>query len=230
MNSVEHSYNSVVNFFYSEKMIKLIIVDDHNLFRNGLKMLLSGVNNFEVIAEAQNGFELLDLLELHKPDIILIDIEMPGMNGIEASKNAIEKYPNLKIISLSMYGEEEYYYKMIEVGVKGFILKNSEITEVTKAINTVSAGGTYFSADVLYNVVKNIKTVAPSTSGVAQLSEREREVLTHICKGLNNQEIADILFISKRTVEKHRASLMAKTNTKNTANLVMYAIEHKMAD
>jgi DNA-binding NarL/FixJ family response regulator len=211
-------------------MIKLIIVDDHNLFRNGLKMLLGGQQDIEVIAEAQDSFEFLQLLNTLTPDIVLIDIEMPGMNGIEASQKAIEKHPGLKIISLSMYGEEEYYYKMIEAGVKGFILKNSDITEVTKAINTVATGGTYFSADVLYNVVKNIKTVAPSTQGVAQLSEREREVLAQICKGLNNQEIADMLFISKRTVEKHRASLMAKTNTKNTANLVMYAIEHKLAE
>jgi DNA-binding NarL/FixJ family response regulator len=119
---------------------------------------------------------------------------------------------------------------MIDAGVKGFILKNSDITEVIKAINTVMQGGTYFSSEVLYNVVKNIKSVGKTPGNIASISEREKEVLEQICKGLSNQEIADALFISKRTVEKHRASLLSKTNTKNTAQLVMYAIENKLTD
>ena len=150
--------------------------------------------------------------------------------ALKPPDTAIGKYPKLKIISLSMYGEEEYYYKMIESGAKGFILKNSDIHEVMKAINAVMRGGTYFSSDLLYNVVKNINTVNKSTITSDQLSEREGQVLDAICKGLSNQEIADKLFISKRTVEKHRASLMAKTNSKNTANLVMFAIENKLID
>ena len=210
--------------------VRVILADDHNLFRNGLKLLLSGFNNIKVVAEASDGNELLSILENQKADVVLIDIEMPVMNGIEASRLAIERFPDLKIISLSMYGEEEYYYKMIDAGVKGFILKNSDITEVIKAIDTVVKGGTYFSSDVLYNVVKNIKTVSKIPANVASISGREKEVLEQICKGLSNHEIADILFISKRTVEKHRASLLAKTNTKNTAQLVMYAIENKLTD
>jgi DNA-binding NarL/FixJ family response regulator len=206
------------------------LADDHNLFRNGLKLLLSGYDNIKVVAEASDGKELISLLEHTHADVVLIDIEMPVMNGIEASRIALEKYPGLKIISLSMYGEEEYYYRMIDAGVKGFILKNSDITEVIKAINTVMQGGTYFSSEVLYNVVKNIRTVGKTPGNVASISEREREVLEQICKGLSNQEIADVLFISKRTVEKHRASLLSKTNTKNTAQLVMYAIENKLTD
>ena len=212
------------------KEVKVILVDDHNLFRNGLKLLLSGNDNIKVVAEASDGSELLSQLENIQADVILIDIEMPVMNGIEASRIALEKYPDLKIISLSMYGEEEYYYRMIDAGVKGFILKNSDITEVIKAINTVMQGGTYFSSEVLYNVVKNIKIVGKTPGNVAAISEREKEVLEQICKGLSNQEIADTLFISKRTVEKHRASLLSKTNTKNTAQLVMYAIENKLTD
>ena len=210
--------------------IKVILVDDHTLFRNGLKLLLGGYDHIEIIAEASDGAEFLQTLEKRLPDIVLIDIEMPVMNGLEATQKAIIKYPNLKVISLSMYGEEEYYYKMIESGAKGFILKNSDITEVIKAINSVMKGGTYFSSDLLYNVVKNINTVTKTTITSDQLSERERQVLEAICKGLSNQEIADQLFISKRTVEKHRASLMAKTNSKNTANLVMFAIENKLID
>ncbi len=210
--------------------IRVILVDDHNLFRNGLKLLLSGCDNINVIAEASNGAELLSVLEKTLADVILIDIEMPVMNGTEASRAVIEKYPDLKIISLSMYGEEEYYYRMIDAGVKGFILKNSEITEVIKAIEIVMKGGTYFSSEVLYNVVKNIKTVSKISGNPAFISKREKEVLEQICKGLSNQEIADTLFISKRTVEKHRARLLSKTSTKNTAQLVMYAIENKLTD
>ena len=212
------------------EQVKLILADDHNLFRNGLKLLLSGYNHIKVIAEASNGQELIELLENHKPDIVLIDIEMPVLNGIDAARIAIEKQPNLKIISLSMYGEEEYYYRMINAGVKGFILKNSEIAEVIKAIDTVVNGGTYFSPDVLYNVVKNIQTATKTPSTNTFVSGREHQVLVQICKGLSNQEIADTLFISKRTVEKHRANLLLKTNTKNTAQLVMYTIENKLVD
>jgi DNA-binding NarL/FixJ family response regulator len=210
--------------------IKVILADDHNLFRNGLKLLLSGYEYIHVVGEASNGLELISLLEKIHSDIILIDIEMPVMSGIEASKIALEKFPDLKIISLSMYGEEEYYYRMIDAGVKGFILKNSDITEVIKAIDSVMKGGTYFSSDVLYNVVKNIKTVSKTPNILTKISGREKEVLEQICKGLSNQEIADVLFISKRTVEKHRASLLNKTNTKNTAQLVMFAIENKLTD
>jgi DNA-binding NarL/FixJ family response regulator len=210
--------------------IKVILVDDHNLFRNGLKLLLSGQAKIKVVAEASNGNELLELLKDTLADVVLIDIEMPEMNGIEATRLALEEKPELKVISLSMYGEEDYYYRMIDAGVKGFILKNSEISEVIKAIQSVHNGGTYFSSEVLYNVVRNIKTVSKTPNNTTPLSEREKEVLEQICRGMSNQEIADILYISKRTVEKHRSSLLSKTNTKNTAQLVMYAIENKLVD
>jgi DNA-binding NarL/FixJ family response regulator len=208
--------------------IKIILVDDHTLFRKGMMFLLNTYDDIEIIAEASNGQELLDILSSQQADVVLIDIEMPVMNGIDATQKAIERYPDLKIISLSMYGEESYYYKMINAGAKGFILKNSDIDEVTTAIRTVMNGSTYFSSDVLYNVVKNITEVSEKKENLPQLSEREIEVLEHICKGLSNEEIGQILFISKRTVEKHRANLLAKTNCKNTANLVMYAIDNKL--
>lgn len=210
--------------------IRVILADDHALFRNGLKLLLSGQSNVEVVGEASDGIELLKVIEETKADVILLDIEMPMMNGIEAAHKALLIDPQLKIISLSMYSEEEYYYKMIEAGVKGFILKNSDISEVVEAIETVYKGNTYFSSDVLYNVVKNIKTVGLKAEKAANISDRESEVLEQICKGLSNQEIADNLFISRRTVEKHRASLLLKTNTKNTAQLIMYAIENKLLE
>jgi len=210
--------------------INVIIVDDHSLFRNGMKLLLSNAGNYNILAEASNGKEFLDLLTTMAPDIVLMDINMPEMNGIEATTKALERYPDLKIICLSMYGEEEYYYKMIEAGVSGFLLKNSDINEVKTAITTVHQGGKFFSQELLYNVVKNIKTTQSNQELVENLSEREIEVLKQICIGLSNQEISQILHISKRTVDKHRANLLDKTNSKNTAHLVMYAIKNKLID
>ena len=208
--------------------IKTILVDDHTLFRKGMQFLLDSYDDIEIVAQASNGKELLDILSEKQADVVLIDIEMPVMNGIEATQKAMELYPDLKMISLSMYGEEEYYYKMINVGAKGFILKNSDIDEVTRAIRTVMNGSTYFSSEVLYNVVKSITEVSEKKENLPQLSERELEILGLICKGLSNEEIAEILFISKRTVEKHRANLLSKTGCKNTANLVMFAIDNKL--
>jgi DNA-binding NarL/FixJ family response regulator len=210
--------------------INISIVDDHALFRNGLKLLLSAFQEIEVISECSNGKEFIQSLQKIVPEVVLMDIEMPVMNGIEATKEAVSKYPELNIITLSMFGEEEYYYKMIDAGVKGFILKNSNIDEVVKAIRTIRNGGTYFSQEILYNVVKNIREVSKTDPFQLQLSTRELEILDLICKGLSNQEIGDELSISKRTVDKHRANILSKTDTKNTASLVMFAIEHKLIE
>lgn len=219
-----------MNASLNGKVLDVIIVDDHSLFRNGLKILLTTSGNFNVIAEAENGKEFLDLLPHVQPDIVLMDIDMPVLDGIEATKEALKKYPNLKVITLSMFGEEEYYYKMIEAGVKGFLLKNSDINEVKNALITVYQGGKYFSQELLYNVVKNIRSGHKEQELTEALSEREIEVLIQICNGLSNNEIADNLHISKRTVDKHRANLLDKTHSKNTAHLVMFAIKNKLID
>jgi len=210
--------------------INICIVDDHSLFRNGLKLLLSAFPEINVIYECSNGIEFLQSIEKQTPDVVLMDIEMPGMNGVDATRLAIEKYPNLKIITLSMFGEEEYYYKMIDAGAKGFILKNSDIDEVIKAIKAIMQGTTYFSQELLYNVVKNFREVRKTDQIQLQLSQRELEILEHICKGMSNQEIAKELNISKRTVDKHRSNILSKTDTKNTASLVMFAVEHRLVE
>ncbi len=208
---------------------KLILADDHTLFRSGLRTLLDAHDDFEVIGEASDGAEFLALLEQEAPDVALLDIAMPGMDGIEAAARAIERHPDLKIITLSMFGEEDYYFKMVSIGVKGFLLKNSDIREVEDAIAAVMEGGTYFSQELLFNLVNNLKSSA-ETVPESELSERELEILLLICKGLSNQEIGDQLFISKRTVDKHRANILTKTNCKNTANLVVYAIKHHLVE
>jgi DNA-binding NarL/FixJ family response regulator len=209
--------------------IRIIIADDHQLFRNGLKILLNSFPDFEVVGEAANGEEFLKLLKSVKADIALMDINMPEMDGIEATRKGVKMSPETNIIALSMYGEEEYYYKMVDAGAKGFLVKDSDISEVRDAILTVVKGGSYFSQELLYHVIQKIKHREHETKS-ANLSKREKEILFKICEGLSNQEIAETLFISKRTVDKHRANLLGKTNSKNTASLILYAIRNKLIE
>jgi DNA-binding NarL/FixJ family response regulator len=209
--------------------IRIIIADDHQLFRNGLKILLNAFPDFEVTGEASNGEEFLKILGTSKAEIALMDINMPEMDGIEATREGLKLNPDIKIIALSMYGEEEYYYKMVDAGAKGFVLKDSDISEVKDAILIVSRGGSYFSQELLYHVILKFKN-RESESKSASLSKREKEILLKICEGLSNQEIAETLFISKRTVDKHRANLLDKTNSKNTASLILFAIKNKLIE
>ncbi|MCK5169065.1 MAG: response regulator transcription factor, partial [Bacteroidales bacterium] len=199
--------------------LKIYLVDDHNLFREGLKFLLSNNNLISEIHEAENGKDLLGNVLTVKPDIILMDIEMPVMNGIEATKETLKIYPETKIIALSMYGNENFYSEMIDAGAKGFLLKNSKFEDVQKAIVDVNDGKNYFSPEILEAIIKNLNKKKHKKTNT-DLTEREIEVLYNICKGLSNQEIADFLFVSKRTVDKHRENILLKTQSKNTAGLV----------
>ena len=209
--------------------LQIALVDDHTLFRNGLKLLLGNSPRYNVMLEASNGKDFVDNLAVgNAPDVVLMDISMPVMNGIEATAAAVAKVPGLKIIALSMFGEEDYYYEMINAGAKGFLLKNSDIKEVTEAIEQVAAGNNYFAPEVLYNVIKRFNPHREAELESTTLSRREHQVLQGICKGLSNQEIADTLFLSKRTIDKHRSNLLSKTNSKNTAELIMYAIKNKL--
>jgi DNA-binding NarL/FixJ family response regulator len=210
------------------KKIKVFLVDDHKLFRHGLSLLMENENGIQITGEAENGKQFCEFIEQEQPDVVLMDIEMPVMDGFEATEKACNRFPDLKVISLTMFGEENYYLKMIEAGAKGFILKNSDIEEVIKAIKTVYNGGTYFSPEILYSVVKNIQEVRKESGPPIHLSQREKEVLELICRGFANTEIASELNISKRTVEKHRSNILEKTQTHNTASLVMYSVENKL--
>jgi DNA-binding NarL/FixJ family response regulator len=208
---------------------KVIIVDDHKMFRSGLRFLLNNIPNISVIGEASNGKEFLEMAEKQSIDIALMDINMPEMNGIEATKIAMEKYPMLKVIVLSMHGEEEYYDQMLDAGVKGFLLKNSDADELIAAIEAVKAGKSYFSQELLVDILDQKRLQKLKTDAV-KLSQRELEVLKLICEGFSNSEIAEQLFISHRTVDRHRANLLSKTGCKNSTSLVMYAVKNKIID
>jgi two-component system, NarL family, response regulator LiaR len=205
------------------------IVDDHKLFREGLSILLESLPYIKNVQEASDGYMFLELLNAFKPDLIFMDIGMPGMDGIETTIQALEKYPDLKIIALSMYADEDYYTRMINAGARGFILKNSGMKQVEECLENVISGYNYFSPEILSGITRNLtKKKRPLKSDL--LSEREEEVLYHICQGLSNHEIAENIGISKRTVDKHRENILLKTESKNTAGLVMYAIRNGIVD
>lgn len=210
--------------------MNIILVDDHSLFRRGLRSLLERHEGYRVVAEASSGEEFLEILTTTEADIIFMDISMEGISGDIATQRALALYPELKIITLSMFGDESYYKLMVEAGAKGFLLKDTDIKEVVEAVEAVAAGGNFFSEKLLESLTDNMHSSDESNTDNGILSSRETEILIAVCQGLSNHEIADQLFISKRTVDKHRANILEKTGCKNTANLVVYAIKNRLVD
>ena len=209
----------------------LIIVDDHQIFRQGLKSIITMEGIATVIGEASNGKEFIELLAHLKPDLVLMDIDMPHMNGMEATQKALELMPDLKIIAFTMFGDEDYYYKMVDLGVKGYILKSSGINELEMAIQQVMMGESYFSNEVLRKIITNLERKStPNPIYNAGLTPREMEVLQHICIGLSNEAIAKKMGISPMTVKSHRSSLLAKTGCKNTPAMILFALKNKIIE
>ena len=209
-----------------DKEIKIALVDDHALFRNGLRGLIDGKRNCRVVAEASDGAEFLENDAAMAADVVFMDIAMPTLSGDKATAVALERNPELKVICLSMFGEEKYYSLMVEAGARGFLLKDSSIEEVFAAIDAVMKGDEYICHDVMLALSGAMRR----NDNAEILSEREIDVLLGICRGLSTQEIADKLFLSKRTVDTHRANILEKTGSKNTASLVVYAIKHNLVE
>jgi len=208
---------------------KIIIVDDHEIFRMGLKLLLGMIPDVEVVAEAPNGKEFLDLIGKLKADIIFMDINMPVLNGIEATEAALKMCPDLKIIALTSSQRSENFDKMIYAGVEGYMLKSSNFNDFRTAIDKVMKGGNYFSEELLVNFTKDIiSQKIKNKTEVPDFSKREIEVLQLICNGFSNQKIGEKLNISSRTIERHKTNLITKTKTGNTVNLILYALRHKL--
>lgn len=211
-------------------MKNIIIVDDHALFREGIKLLIENEGLGKVIGEAENGKQFLDLLKQTTPDLVIMDIEMPIMNGLEATKEALKIIPDLKILVLTMLNEKANYLDMVNAGALGFVLKTSGKAEFEKGINAVVNGESYISNQMLRRIIENMDEVKASKQNfaISQLTLREMETLNLLCKGLSINEIAESLFLSPKTVESHRSTLLKKTETKNTINLVLFAIKNKL--
>jgi DNA-binding NarL/FixJ family response regulator len=209
--------------------IKVFIVDDHEIFRNGLKMVFSKCRDIEVAGEAGSGETFLEIMDKVDFDVVLMDIKMRGMNGIATTEKAMERNPDLAILVLSTFGEEEFLERILQAGAKGFILKNVMKEVLFNAIKMVNNGQNFFSPELL-PYFTNRYTGNGKDVEDASLTEREIEVLKLIGKGYSNDEIAEELFISKRTVDTHKSNLISKTGSKNVVSLLIYAIKHKLID
>ncbi len=216
-----------------EQKPKIIIVDDHTLFREGIRLLIENENIGKVISEADNGQCFLKLLETQDPDLVLMDIEMPIMDGFEATERAKNLNPDLKILVLTMQGDKNDYVKMVNAGAKGFVLKTAGKEELEKAIFSVLAGEHYFSNEILQKIVTDFikvpSEIKPPETHPNEITEREMEVLQYLCKGLTTSEIANTIHRSIKTVEAHKSKLLEKTNSKNSINLVLFALNNGLA-
>lgn len=217
-------------------MIKLAICDDQVLFLRGLKYIIRDFDNIEIVMEAQSGEELLEKVSQAPPDVILLDMKMPGMDGIEVTKRLKASYPAIKIILLTMYDDERLISHVMEVGANGYLLKNEEPDVLQEAIVSVVEKDMYFNdyvAKALLKGLKNKDTAPPLSVGATpplNITTREMEILQLICKEFTTAEIAQQLFISARTVEGHRKNLMEKTGVRNTAGLVIFAVRNKLVE
>ncbi len=212
------------------KNIKILIVDDHEVVRDGLKNILISLNNVAIAGEAANGEDAISMYDSLKPDLVIMDISMPGMNGIEATRIIKENDPSAKILILTMHDNQEYLNQIIRSGAKGFVLKNTDKEELLDAVKTVAGGENFFSKDISKLIIENYIRSAKETDkneGYKEvpLTKREIEILKYIAEGNSNQEIANKLYISYNTVDTHRKNIMHKLSIKNTAGLVRYAIE-----
>lgn len=213
--------------------IKVLLVDDHQIIRDGIKALLKDSNDVQVIGEAENGKECLDMIARMKVDLVIMDVNMPVMNGVEATQHIIKMYPEIPVLCLSMHDEVEYISKMLQAGAQGYLLKNSGKHELINAIHRLAAGEKYFSSEVSYAMMMSYiggsGTPAKSAPKAnVQLTKREIEIISLIAGEMTNQEIADKLSISLRTVDTHRRNLLQKLGVKNTAGLVRYAMQNNL--
>lgn len=214
--------------------IKILVVDDHPIFINGIVALLKGAEGFSIVGTAQNGLEVLEKIPATQPEIILMDINMPIMDGVEATKKIKELYPHIKVIMLTMHNELRLIKELLEIGARGYILKNISRADLLKALDLVSNGKPYLDPNVQEKMIQGIsssndeKEDLEESKLVENITTREMEILQLIALGLTSQEISNRLFISKNTVETHRKNLFSKLNVKNTAALLKYAYKHRL--
>ena len=212
------------------KKIKIIIADDHTMFLQGIVSLLDVEENINIVGKATNGIELFQIIENSIPDIILLDISMPQMDGIQVTKIIKQKFPSVKILIVSTHSNIQMIAKLIRMGVDGYLLKNAEKRELLHAIETIQNGTTYFCKEVEEKNDDNNSKIKYETFQITELSSREKEILILIAQEFTGSEITEKTFISLNTVNTHRRNLISKLNVKNTAGLVKYAIEYGLLD
>ncbi len=210
--------------------IKIALADDHKIVRDGIKMMLDTQPGIDVVAEASNGEEVLEKIEDEFIDLVIMDINMPEMDGIEATKLIKEKYPDIKILALTMSNDDLHVRQMIQAGASGYIMKSAGRSELKEAIHAIMDGKHYFSDEATHSIMMDlVKGKGRSTSPDAvHITDRELEILELIVQEYTNQEIAEKLYISSRTVDAHRRNLLQKTGARNTAGLVKYAFQHNL--
>jgi len=210
--------------------LKIFLVEDTELFRKGLSMVINKFDNSTVIGESGSGKDFLERLPKIDADIVLMDIELPDISGIETTKKALEIKPDLKIIALTMFGEDEYIENMMAAGARGFLIKNISKDELKKAFTSVMEGRYYYSEELMSYFYRKMSKNVEKDKTKLTLTTRELEILTYISKGLNDAEIGDVLCISPRTVSTHKANLMAKTNCNNTVKLIIFAVKNNIVE
>ena len=210
-------------------MIRILIADDHGIVRAGLKLLLNRISGTEVVAEASDGREAVRLAKAFQPDVVLIDVAMPQLNGLDAARQIARDNPRTGIIVLSMYMDESYILRALDAGARGYLIKDNADDELENAIRSVAAGRPFFSqaiADTLLEDHVHVMRKQNITESYDLLTEREREVLHLLAEGKSNKETAAVLNLSPYTVDTHRTNLMQKLGLHNTAEIVLYAVRH----
>lgn len=213
--------------------IKVAITDDHQMFRKGMVSLVKDIKGIKVVLEAGNGKELLAVLKHTPCDVVLMDIEMPEMDGIEATERVLSRYPDLKVLVMSQYDEQNLILHLVDKGAHGYLLKNADPEETEQAIRNVMTHGCHYNEilnKALFNRKKNKKQQKALKGKKVKLSVREQEVLQFVLKGLTTPKIAKKLFVSERTIESHRTALLQKTASGNTVELVTYAIRNGLVE
>jgi len=212
------------------KKISVLLVDDHAILRAGLRSLLATYDDIEVVGEASDGEESIRKVRELKPDVIVMDVQMPGMNGLIATRYIMEEYPDARILMLTQYGNKEYVLPLLEAGAGGYVLKQAADTDFVKGIHAVYEGNSYLYPPIAKLVLEALMAGEDPSDPERILTPREREVLILVAQGYTNSEIADILFISPKTVDVHRTRMMNKLDLHNVVEIVHYAVRRHLVD
>ena len=210
--------------------IRVLLVDDHAILRAGLRSLLATYDDIEVVGEASNGEEAIQMVRSLQPDVIVMDVMMPGMNGLIATRYIMEEHPDARILMLTQYGNKEYVLPLLEAGASGYVLKQAADTDFVRGIRAVYEGNSYLHPPVAKLVLEALMTGEDTIEPEQRLTPREREVLVLVAQGYTNQEIADILYISPKTVDVHRTRMMNKLDLHNVAEIVRFAVRRRLID